>query len=55
MTRRTINQHVDVWERKIIFKTSFVKISEINTDSHLAIFFGNRDDIGQPLGVLNHW
>ena len=39
---------------KIILKTGLVEILEINTDSHLAVLFGNRDDIGQPIGVLDH-
>ena len=54
MTYCIVNYHVDVWERKIILRTSLVEISEINTNSHLAILFGNKDDIGQPLRVLDH-
>ena len=43
-----------MWERKIILRTGLVEISEVNTDSHFAMIFGNMDDVGQPLGVLDH-
>ena len=43
-----------MWEGKIILRTDLVEILEINTNSHLVVFFGNRDDIGQSLGVLDH-
>ena len=43
-----------MWERKIILGASLVEISKINTDSHFAVLFGNKDDIGQPLRILNH-
>ena len=54
MTYCTINQHVNVWEREIILRTGLVEILEINTNSYIAVFLGNRDDIGQPLGILDH-
>ena len=54
MTYCTINYHVNVWERGIILKVGLVEISEINTNPHFAVFFGNMDDIGQPLGVPDH-
>ena len=44
-----------MWERKIVLRAGLVEILEINIDSQLAILFGNRDDIGQPLRVLDHW
>ena len=43
-----------MWEKKIILRTDLVEISEINTDSHLAVLLGNMNDIGQPLRILDH-
>ena len=43
-----------MWERKIVLRAGLVEILEINIDSHLTILYGNRDDIGQPLQVLDH-
>ena len=50
MTCRTVNSHIDVWEREIILRTSLVEILKINTNSYLAVLFRNMDDIGQPFG-----
>ena len=41
----TINQLVNMWERKIILGASLVEISKVHTNSNLAVLFGNRDDI----------
>ena len=54
MTCRTVNSHIDVWEMEIILRTSLVEILKINTNSYLAVLFRNMDDIGQPLGILDH-
>ena len=43
-----------MWEKKIILRTDLVEISKINTDSHIAVFLGNRDDISQPLRILDY-
>ena len=54
MPCRTINQHVNMWERKIILGAGLVEISKVHTNFNLAVPFRNRDDISQPLGILNH-
>ena len=54
MSCSAVNQHINVWEVKIILRASFVQITKVYSNSNLAILFGNRDDISQPLRILNH-
>ena len=54
MSCSALNQHINVWEGKIILRVGFVQITTVYTNSNLAILFGNRDDISQLLRILNH-
>ena len=39
---------VDVWSRKVVFGTSFVQISKIDTDSNGALLFIDKDNDRYP-------
>ena len=39
---------------EIILRASFVQITKVYTNFNLAILFRNKDDISQPLKILNH-
>ena len=54
MPYSAINQHINVWEEKIILRAGLIQISKVNINLNLAVLFGNRDDISQPLRILNH-
>jgi len=47
-----VNQNMDIWQRKIIFRTSLVEISIINTNPHFLVLLGDRNDVGQPGLIL---
>ena len=54
MTSSAINQHINVWERKVILRAGLIQISKVNTKSNLVILLGNKNEISQPLKILNH-
>ena len=54
MVSGAIDQQINMWERKVIFRVDFIKVSKVNTNSNVAILFGNRDDVSQPLWILNY-
>ena len=44
---------VDAWERKMIFRAGPIDMFEINAHTKGIVLFGNHNDIGEPLGVVN--
>ena len=54
MPCNAINQHIDVWKGKIIFRTGLVKIPEIDTNPNLVVLFRNENNISQPLRILDN-
>ena len=54
MTYSTINQYVDVKERKVILKIGLIKILKVNTNFEFFVLFRNMNNISQPLRILNH-
>ena len=46
MTYNSINQYIDVRERKVILITSLGEISNVNTNSNSIVLLGNKDDFG---------
>ena len=48
MISRSINEHVKIREREIIFRAHFIQVTEVYADLDLAVLPFNRDDVGQP-------
>lgn len=49
-----IYKNVNVGEGKIIFGASLVQISEVDAHSNPSIFLWDRDDVGEPFGILRY-
>ena len=43
-----VNQNMNILQRKIILRASFVEISVVDTNLDFPIFFGDQNNIGQP-------
>ena len=39
---------IDMWRRKVVLGTSFIQISEIDTDSNSSLLFVHRNNIQYP-------
>ena len=50
-----IDQNMNVRQWKIIFWVGFFEIPVRDAYSHLSIFFGDQNNIGQPCWVLLHF
>ena len=50
-----IDQNVNVRKQNIILWAGFVEILVIDGYPNLSIFFGDRNNIGQPCRVLCHF
>ena len=48
-----VHDEVDPWQREDVLWARFVYVSEVDTESPLAICFFNEHDISQPLGILH--
>ena len=44
---------VDARERKMIFLVGPIDMFKINAHAKRIVLFGDNDDIGEPLGVVN--
>ena len=47
-----IYDEVDSWEREAVLWASFIYVSEVDTESPLAIGFLDEHNIGQPLEIF---
>ena len=48
-----INNEVDPRQREIVLWACFVDVSEVDTESPLAVCFFDKYNVGQPLGILH--
>ena len=53
MACRSVHDEVDPWQREVILWARFVYVSEVDTESPLAIFFFDGYDVSQPLRILD--
>ena len=53
MTCRSVYDEVDPRQREAVLWACFVYVSEVDTESPLAIFFFDEYDISQPLRILD--
>ena len=49
----SVHDEVDPRQREAVLWTRFVYVSEVNTESPLAIFFFDDHDVSQPLRILH--
>ena len=47
-----VHDEVDPWQREAVLWACFVDVSEVDTESPLAICFFNEYDVGQQLRIL---
>ena len=47
-----VHDEVDPWQREAVLWACFVDVSEVDTESPLAICFFNEYGVGQPLRIL---
>ena len=47
-----VHDEVNPWQREAVLWARFVDVSEVDTESPLAIFFFDEYDVGQPLRIL---
>ena len=48
-----VHDEVDPWQREAVLWARFVYVSEVDTESPLAICFFDEHDVSQPLGILH--
>lgn len=53
MTSSGINQHVDVWQRELVFRTGFIEVSKVDTTPYLAVLLLNRNDVSEACWMLD--
>ena len=47
-----INNHINLWQTKTVFRAGLVQVSEINAYSPLLPLFRGDDDVSQPICVV---
>ena len=47
-----VHDEVDSWQREAVLRACFVYVSEVDTESPLAIGFLDEYNIGQPLRIF---
>ena len=52
VTRSGVHDEVDPWQREAVLRARFVYVSEVDTESLLAICFFDEYNIGQPLRIF---
>ena len=53
MACSSVHDEVDPGQREVVLRASFVYVSEVDTESPLAICFFDEHDISQPLGIFH--
>ena len=53
MACRSVHDEVDPWQREVVLWARFVYVSEVDTESPLAIFFFDEYNVSQPLRILD--
>ena len=53
MARGGVHDEVDPGQREAILRASSVYVSEVDSESPLAIFFFDEHNISQPLGIFH--
>ena len=53
MAGRSVHDEVDPWQREVVLWARFVYVSEVDTESPLAICFFDEYDVSQPLRILD--
>ena len=51
--RSRVGYLVDAGERKMIFRAGPIDMFKVNAHAKLVVLFGDHDNIGEPLGVVN--
>ena len=52
MARSGVHDEVDPWQREAVLRACFVYVSEVDTESPLAIGFFDEYNIGQPFRIF---
>ena len=52
MARSGVKDEVDSWQWEAVLRACFVYVSEVDTESPLAICFFDEYNIGQPLRIF---
>ena len=53
VARGGVHDEVDPWQREAVLRACFVYVSEVDTESPLAIFFFDEYNISQPLRIFH--
>ena len=53
VARGGVHDEVDPWQREAVLRACFVYVSEVDTESPLAIFFFDEYNISQPLRIVH--
>ena len=53
VARGGVHDEVDPWQRETVLWACFVYISEVNTESPLAVCFCDEYDISQPFRIFH--
>ena len=53
VARGGVHDEVDPWQREAVLRACFVYVSEVDTESPLAICFFNEHNISQPLRIFH--
>ena len=52
-SRSRVDYLVDAGKRKMIFRAGSIDMLKIDAHAKRIVLFGDHDDIGKPLGVVN--
>ena len=52
MAHSGVHDEVDPWQREAVLRACFIYVSEVNTESPLAIGFFDEYNIGQPFRIF---
>ena len=53
MACRSVHDEVDPWQRDVVLWARFVYVSEVDTESPLALCFFYEYDVSQPLRIFD--
>ena len=53
MARSGVHDEVDPWKREAVLRACFIYVSEVDTESPLAVCFSDEYNISQPLRIFH--